>query len=158
LSSAGGRGEGLDRLERIRDCGDAVKKTRGRCWTHPRQELDDSKSSNAISRVLRPTQKCQDVLDMRGLQEFEAAEFHKGDITAGEFDFERSAVMGGPEQHRLCSEQNAPLTVLQNLVGYIARLIGLIADARSDQRFLVNRSSARSMIAFAAASIGCVDR
>ena len=57
MSSRSGRGEGLDRLKRIRDCGDAVKKTRGRCRTHTRHELENSKSGKLILENLEETQQ-----------------------------------------------------------------------------------------------------
>lgn len=58
----------MDGPHRIGDFSNAVKKTCGRRRTHARQELNDSKAGNAITRVLDPTQKCQDILDMRGFQ------------------------------------------------------------------------------------------
>ncbi len=38
---------------------------------------------------------------MRGFEEFEAAEFHEGDVAAGQFDLQRAAMVRGPEQHCL---------------------------------------------------------
>src|ERR1700730_6455032 len=106
-------------------------------------------------------------LDMGLLQEFEPAELHERDATAGEFDFERSTMVRGAEQDALLFQQNAAFAVLQHARNDIVHLIGLVtkadepgrsAAARSVQRFLVKRSCARSMMPLAAARIGCVER
>ena len=66
-----------------------------------RHELHQAEAGDAVARVLHEAQQREHVLDVRGVEEFQAAEFHEGDVAAGELDLERPAVMGGAEEHRL---------------------------------------------------------
>src|SRR5262249_16187975 len=54
---------------------------RGR-WPDARQELDNAKPRHAVARVLRPSQKREHVLDVRGFKEFQAAEFDERDVAS----------------------------------------------------------------------------
>ena len=72
-----------------------------------RDQVHQPKAGHAVARVLDKTQQRQHVLDVGGIEEFQAAEFHEGDIAAGQFDFQRTAVAGGPKQHRLLFQQCA---------------------------------------------------
>src|SRR5262245_46437928 len=62
--------------------GDAIKKTSCGTWPNARQQLGNSKACNPVPHVLRPTQDRKDILDVSGLQEFEPAEFHKGNVSS----------------------------------------------------------------------------
>ena len=64
---------------------------------------------------------------MCGLEKLEAAEFHERDIAPRQFDFERRAMMRGAEQHGLLLERDSGLAMLQDPVGHVARLVGLVA-------------------------------
>src|SRR5271166_4491911 len=66
---------------------------------------------------------------MGAVEEFEAAEFDEGDVAPGQFDLERTAVMGSAEQHGLLLQRRAALAVVQNFFDDVARLVGLVADA-----------------------------
>ena len=57
------------------------------------QELQHPKSGHAIARVLDEAQAREHVLDMGGLEELEAAEFHERDVAPGQLDLERAAVV-----------------------------------------------------------------
>ncbi len=70
----------------------------------------------------------QDVLDVRGLQKLETAEFHERDIAPRELDFEIGAVMGGTEQDRLRLERDARLPALQDPFDDVAGLRGIVGD------------------------------
>ena len=54
----------------------AVRRCRGRCP----EELQNPEARHAVESVLRPAQHREQVLDMGGLEEFQAAEFHEGDV------------------------------------------------------------------------------
>ena len=58
--------------------------------------------------------RANNILDVGGLQEFKAAEFYEGDVASGELDFEKPAVMRGPEQDRLLFQRRAALVVFQD--------------------------------------------
>ena len=64
---------------------------------------------------------------MRGIEEFQAAEFDERNVAAGELDFERAAMARGPEQHGLLLQQRAGLAVLQHALDDVARLVGFVA-------------------------------
>ena len=84
-------------LQRVGGIHDQIEKSpRGR-RAGSGQELDDAKAGGAVARVLGPAQKCQNVLDVRGFEEFEAAEFDEWDIAARELDFERVRCDATPE-------------------------------------------------------------
>ncbi len=126
------------------------------------------KPADPVARVLGEAQQRQHVLDVRAVEEFEAAELDERNVAAGELDFERAAVMRRAEQHGLLLQARAGFAVLQHALDDVARLVGLVAHAdelraapptsRSVQRFLVKRSRARSITPLAAARIGCVER
>ena len=91
------------------------------------QQLETRKAGDAVARVLGPAQEGQHVLDVGGLEEFEPAEFHERDVAARELDLERAAVVRGAKQHGLLLERDAGLAVLQDPLGDVARLVGLVA-------------------------------
>ena len=72
-------------------------------------------------------QQRQHVLHMRAVEKFEAAELHERNVAAGEFDFERTTMMGRAEQHCLLLQGRADLTVAQHLLDDVARLVGFVA-------------------------------
>ena len=94
-----------------------------------RQQLDDAEAGDAVARVFGKAQQRQHVLDMRGFEKFQPAEFHERNVAAGQLDFERAAVVGGAEQHGLRLEREPGLAVLQHRLDHIARLIGFVAHA-----------------------------
>ena len=101
----------------------------GRRRPDARQQLHDAKTGDAVARVLRPAQQGQHVLDVRGFEKLQSAEFHERNVAPGQLHLERPAVMRGAEQHRLRLEREPGLAVLQNLLHHVARLIGLVAHA-----------------------------
>jgi hypothetical protein len=131
------------------------------------QKMQQPEAGDAVARILGEAQQRQHVLDVRGIEKFQAAELHERDIATGEFDFERSAVARRPEQDGLLLQERAGFAVLQDALDDAAGLVGLIADgdqlrlcARRPLRpeLLGERSRARSMTPLAAARIVCVDR
>ena len=62
-----------------------------------------------VVRIVGPAQHRQQILDVRGLEELEAAVFHERNLALRELDFEHVAVRAGAEQHRLALERNAGL-------------------------------------------------
>src|SRR5262249_51495109 len=59
----------------------------------------------------------EDVFDVRRLEEFQAAIFHKRDIAAGELRLEQGAGVGGAGEHRLGAGGGGLLTGFEDLVG-----------------------------------------
>src|SRR5262249_39930878 len=66
---------------------------------------------------------------MRAVKKFEAPEFYEGNIAAGEFHFERAAMMGRAEQHGLLLEGGADLTIFQHTLSDVVGLVRLVANA-----------------------------
>ena len=97
------------------------------------QQLNDAETGDAVARVFGKPQHRQHVLDVRGFQKFQAAEFHEGNVAAGQFDFERPAVMRGAKQHRL-RFQRKPGFAASKTFRHVARLAGLVANATSRGR------------------------
>jgi hypothetical protein len=64
---------------------------------------------------------------VRGVEEFETAEFHERDVATGKFDLQRSAVRGGAEEYRLLLEDGPFLAVLEDLLDDVARLVRFVA-------------------------------
>ena len=71
--------------------------------------MQQTEAGDAIARVLDEPQQRQHVLDVRGIEELQSAELHERDVPARQFDFERTAVAGCPEQHGLLLEERAGL-------------------------------------------------
>ena len=106
------------------------------------QELQEAKAGDAVARVLGQAKAREHVLDVGGLEEFQAAEFHERDVAPRQLELERGAVMRGAEEHRLRLERHARLAILEQRVGDEARLVGLVADG--DERAAGRRSGGRT--------------
>ena len=119
-------GECADRIGRVHH---VVEHALRRGRPDAGHQLQHPEAGDAVARVLDEAQQRQHVLDMGAVKEFQAAELHEGNIAAGEFDFERPAVMRGAEQHRLLLQRRAALAVLQDAFDDVAGLVGLVADA-----------------------------
>ena len=66
-----------------------------------RQQLQHAEAGDAVARVLGEAQHREHVLDVRGVEELQAAELHERDVAPRQLDLERAAVVRGAEQHRL---------------------------------------------------------
>ena len=98
--AAGGLNIGK-RRDRIGAAADAVQHALRRCGPDAGQQLHDTETGDPITRIFREAQQRQHILDMRGFEKFQTAEFHERDVAAGQLHFERAAVMRCAEQHRL---------------------------------------------------------
>ena len=142
---------------------DALRRRR----SHARQQLHDAKAGDPVARVLDEPQQRQQILDVRGVEELQAAELHEGNVAPCQLDFERAAVVRGPEEDRLLLQARANLAVFQHALDDVAGLVGLVAHA--DQPRTLGRLAVRpevlgealaasSITPLAAARIGCVER
>jgi hypothetical protein len=59
---------------------------------------------------------------VRGLEEFQAAILHEGNLPARQLDLEQIAVAGTAEQHGLTTQASTRLTPLQYLHGHVLGL------------------------------------
>ena len=66
---------------------------------------------------------------MRGLEEFQPAELHEGDVAPGELDLQRRAVLRGAEQHCLRLQRDTGLASRQHRLDDERGLLGLVAHA-----------------------------
>ena len=92
------------------------------------QELQHPKARQPVAGILGEAQDGEQVLDVRGFQELQAAELHERDVAAGELDLERPAVMRGAEEHRLRLQRGARLPRRQHLGADVVGLRGLVGD------------------------------
>ncbi len=106
---------------------DTIEQSAGGRGATARQQLDDAKARDPVAQVLGPAQAGENILDVGGFEELEAAELHERDVAARQLDLERRAVMRRAEQHGLRLERDAALAVLQHLCRDIARLLALVA-------------------------------
>ncbi len=109
------------------DSTDAVEHALRRRRPDARQQLQDAEAGDAVARILDEAQQRQHVLDVGGVEKFQPAEFHERNVAAGQLDFERTAVVGGAEQHRLLLQECALLAIFQHAFDDVARLVGLVA-------------------------------
>jgi hypothetical protein len=63
------------------------------------------------------------------IQEFEAAELHERNVAAGEFHFERSAMVRDAKQDRLLFQHGAAFAILQHARDDVVCLVVLVANA-----------------------------
>ena len=126
------------------------------------------KPCDPVARIFREAKHRENILHVRRIKEFQSAELDEWNVTPRELDFERSAVVRRPKQDSpgpsapcRFRDSRAP-SRRHSAPGRLRRARSPAAAARltvrSDQRFLVKRSDARSMTALAAARIGCVER
>ena len=78
------------------------------CGANAGEQLQCPESGDAVARVLRPAQDRQHVLDMGGLEKFEAAIFDEGNITSTEFDLEEVAMMRAVRNSTACRRSAMP--------------------------------------------------
>ena len=116
-----------------------------------RQKLQHAETGDAVARIFGKAQAREHVLHMRGIEEFQPAEFHERNVAAGQLDFERGAVMRRAEQHRLLLQHNATLAILQNALHRVTRLIGFVAHR--DKLRPLRRHSVRPEVL--GKSLGC---
>src|ERR1700728_1367546 len=95
LTRGGRRLEIAERRQRISRVADPLQHFGRSRRSHSGQQLNDTEAGHAVARILRPTQKGKHILDMRGFEKLESAEFHERNVTAGQLDFERSAMVRG---------------------------------------------------------------
>lgn len=98
-------------------------------WSDARQKLEHAEPSHGVSWVLGPTKHAQDVFNMCGFEELQTAVFHERDISSGEFDLERGAVVGCSEQDCLALKVNAGFAVFQNALDHVLDLRRLVGSA-----------------------------
>ena len=88
-----------------------------------RQELGDAKARDPVARIFGEAHERDRVLDMRGVEKLQAAEFDERHVAAGELELERGAVVGGAKQHRLRFERSARLAIGEHAGRDEARLV-----------------------------------
>src|SRR5712671_1958893 len=99
------------------------------CRSNARYELHHAEARDAVTWVFDKPQQSQDVSDVRGIEELEAAELDERNIPPRQLDFEGSTVMRGAEEDRLLLQRRSALTVLEHAIRDVASLIGFVAHA-----------------------------
>ena len=56
----------------------------------PGRKLQHAEAGDAVARILGEAQERQHVLDVRGVEEFQPAEFDEGDVAPRQLDLERA--------------------------------------------------------------------
>jgi len=86
------------------------------------QELQRAERGDAVLRIVRPAQHREQVFDVGGLEELEAAVFHVRNVAPHQLELEQIGMVRGAEQHRLVPEQHAALARLQHPRHHVSRL------------------------------------
>ena len=86
-----------------------------------------------MRRAVGPAQHGQQVLDVRGFQEFQPAVLDEGDVAPGQFDLEEVAVLGAAKQHGLALQGNARLALGQDLFGDEVGLLAFVQHAHQSR-------------------------
>ncbi len=89
---------------------------------HARQQLQGAECGHVIARIVGPAQHRQQVLDVRRLEEAQAAIFDERNLAARQLDFQQVAVAAAAEQHRLALQRHVRLAPPQH---FIADRLGL---------------------------------
>ncbi len=92
-------------MPRIGGLRHGVERARRRRRADAGEKLQHAEAGDPVARILGEAQHRQHVLDVGGVEEFQAAIFDEGDVAAGELDLELGRVMGGAEEHRLRLQQ-----------------------------------------------------
>ena len=100
----------------------------------PRQELQDPEARQPVARVLGEAQQREQVLDVCGLEELQAAELHERDVAPGELELERTAVVGGAKEDRLRLQGGPRLARRQHLGAHVVGLRRLVDDGDEHRR------------------------
>ena len=74
----------------------------------PGHQMHQPEAGDAVARVLDKPQQRQHVLDVRGIEELQPAEFDERNVAPGEFDFERSAVAARSRNSTACCFSSVP--------------------------------------------------
>ena len=98
-----------------------------------------------VARVLEDAQQAQQVLDVRALEELQAAVLDEGDVAAGQLELEPVAVVTGAEQHRLLVQRDSSLALLEHALAH-ERGLGQLVDARGERGRLPAGLVARSSL------------
>ena len=112
------RAGGVNSRERLRRHRPARRCDRGSraavAGPMPGSSCSDAEAGDAVARIFRPAQDRQHVLDVRGFEKLQAAEFDERNVAPGQLDFERAAVVRGAEQHRLRLQREPGLAARQH--------------------------------------------
>ncbi len=137
-------------------------------WPHAGHELQHAKRRDLVTRIVRPAQDRQQILDVGRFEKLEAAVLHEGNVAPRELDFEQIAVVRTAKQHRLASQQQPRFAIRQDPRDHVFRLRLRSCDAdvtrvarrppRSACSTLRCWRGASPIRAFAASRIGCVER
>ena len=80
-----------------------------------RQQSEHPETGNGIAGIFRQSKVGNQIFDVCGFNEFQAAVFMIGDIAPGQFHFQCQAVMRCPEQHCLLIQGDTRFPMLENL-------------------------------------------
>src|SRR6185437_1414272 len=114
--------EGLQGLQGAAVCLQMVERPARIARAHAGQKLQGAESRQAVARIVRPAQHAEQVLDVAGLEELQAAVLHEGNLTPPELDLEDVAVARGAEEHRLLAQRDAGLAALEHFAADTLRL------------------------------------
>ena len=117
------------------------------------QQLQHSKARHRVARVVGPAQHRHHVLDVRRLEELQAAVLHEGNVALGEFDLEHVAVMGAAKQDGMALQRAADFPRRQDLARDVLRLRDGIVQWRRSKVFCVDWRGAQQGLAMLARAV-----
>ena len=75
----------------------------------PGMNCSTRNAGDLVARIVRPAQHREQILDVRGLEELQAAVLHERNVALRQLDFEHVAVSAGAEQTRPGAAAECPL-------------------------------------------------
>ena len=94
-----------------------------------------AKSGDPVANVLCPTQDRQHVLNVRGFEKLEPAEFHERNVTARKLNFEARAVMRCPKENGLGLQNDSCFPSFEDLFDDVAGLCRVVRNIDEERPF-----------------------
>ena len=129
----GDTGAGPRRREVAGGGAQALEQGRRRLGSDARHQPEHAQAGHGVLGVLGEAQEAHEILDVRHLDEAQAAVLVEGDVAAGEFHLERHGVVLGAEEHGLLLELGALLAVGEDALAEPLRLLVLVAAGGEDR-------------------------
>src|SRR5918993_5642019 len=93
------------------ESGDDLLRCRG---THARQQLEGAKCGKPILRVICPSKHRKQVFDVRCVQKLETAVLHVRNVSSGQLELQRIAMVRASKEHCLAFERDAALSGVEH--------------------------------------------
>ncbi len=107
------------------------------------EQLEEAKPRELVARVVGEAEQADEVFDVRGFHEAQAAVFHVGDAAARELELEQVAVVRSAHQHRLFAQSDSLLAMRQDPLADRVDLGILVGTVHEPGTFTAGRLGAQ---------------